>query len=95
MVSFEELRKTWRIKKEILERFARALNCEIIEHRDDWYIIVDIVELGDSSLPRNVMYTSVGTNFPEAYDELLTIVMCSRGWSTVEEIEVWLDLNSR
>lgn len=97
MASFEELKKTWRFKKELLDRFAKARKSTIVESKsyDGWDIMLQFVELKNWYSPKGVMYTSVGSTYPEAYDELLTMVMRSNGWSTAEEIEVWLDLNGR
>ena len=99
MASFEELKKTWHSKKELLDRFAEACSGEIIESRtcDGWDIMLQLIDKPKSSDCgiRGVMYTSVGSTYPDVYDELLTMVMRSNGWSTLEEIEVWLDLNGR
>ena len=95
MASFEELKKTWRSKKELLDRFAKVRKSKIVESKsyDGWDIMLQFVELKNRHSPRGVMYTSVGSTYPEVYDELLKMIMQSNRWSTVEEIEVWLDLN--
>lgn len=97
MANFEELKKTWLSKKKLLDRYARARKGEIIEGKtgDGWDILLQLVELISPHSVKGVLYTSVGATYPEVYDELLKTVMRSNGWSTVEEIEVWLDLNSR
>ena len=96
MANFEELKKTWHSKKELLNRFAKACKSKIVESKsyDGWDIMLQFVKLKYWHSSRRVMYTSVGATYPEVYDELLKTVMRSNGWSTVEEIEVWLDLNN-
>ena len=92
--SFEELKKTWCDKKALLKCYAESCKGEIIETHDDWDVIVQIVDrVSPGCSIRGVMYTSVGSNFPEVYDELLTMVMSSHGWSTIEEMKVWIDLH--
>ena len=88
--SFEELKKTWRDKKALLKRYAESCKGEIIETHDDLGIIVHIAKRVS---PGYIIYTLVGSNLPEVYDELLTIVMSSHGWKTIEEMKVWIDLN--
>lgn len=97
MANFEELKKTWRSKKELLDRFAKTRKSKIVESKsyDGWDIMLQFVELKPRHSLSGVMYTSVGSTYPEVYDELLKMIMQSNGWRTVEEIEVWLDLNSR
>lgn len=93
--SCEELKKTWRSKKALLKCYAESCKREIIETHDDWDIIVHIADrVSPGYSIRGIMYTSVGSNFPEVYDELLTMVMSSHGQSTIEEMKVWIDLNN-
>lgn len=92
--TFEEKKRTWRDKKALLKCYAESRKGEIIETNDDWDIIVHIADCFSPGCSiRGIMYTSVGSNFPEVYDELLTMVMSSHGWKTIEEMKVWIDLN--
>lgn len=95
--SFEEMKKTWRDKKALLERYAKSYNGDLVERssNDGWDIVVQILDhcASPNHSLRAIMFESVGTNFPEVYDELLTTVMHSHGWNAVEEMKVWIDLN--
>ena len=92
--TFEEKKRTWRKKKALLKCYAESCRGEIIESTNGWDIIVQIVDhVSPGCLIRGVMYTSVGSNFPEVYDMLLTMVMRSHEWTTIEEMKVWIDLH--
>ena len=92
--TFEELRKTWCDKKALLKCYAESCKGEIIETHDDWDIIVQIVDRVSPGYSTSIIYTSVGSNFPEVYDKLLSMVMSSHGWSIIEEMKVWIDLHA-
>ena len=89
--SFEELKKTWKDKKTLLEKFARAIDWIIFERMtpDGWDIEATLRSKEDSSLS----YTSTGVMRPFVYDDLLNLVMHNYGWKTVEEMKVWIDLH--
>lgn len=93
--TFEEKKRTWYIKKALLNCYAKSRGGEIIESRtnDGWDIAVHITALNTPLSPKGIMYTSIGSNFPEVYDELLSMVMQSHKWTTVEEMKVWIDLH--
>ena len=94
MQTFKEKLNTWRDKKALLKCYAESCKGEIFETHDDWDIIVQIVDHVYPGYSIGIMYTSVGSNFPEVYDKLLTMVMSSHGWKTIEEMKVWIDLRS-
>ena len=91
--TFEEKKRTWCKKKALLDCYAKSHGGEIIESSNGWDIVVHITALNTPLSPKGIIYTSVGSNFPEVYDELLTMVMSSHGWSTIEEMKVWIDLH--
>lgn len=88
---FEELKKTWRDKKALLERFARAIGWSIFERMtlDGWDTEVTLWSKEDSSRS----YTSTGVMLPLVYDDLLNLVMHNYGWKTIEEMKIWIDLH--
>ena len=90
MQTFKEKLKTWRDKKALLERFAEAIGWIIEECRtpDDWDIEVTLRSKNDYKQS----YVSVGSMYPDVYDDLLNIVMHNYRWKTIEEMEVWIDL---
>lgn len=89
--SFDELKKTWRSKKALLERFAEAIDGNIFEKMtpDGWDIEVTLQSKEDNTMS----YKSVGSILPFVYDGLLNLVMYKYRWKTIEEMEVWIDLH--
>ena len=93
---FEEMKKTWPEKRALLKCYARSCRGEIVESKtgDGWDIMLQLISMNLPNSQKGVIYTSVGPTYPEVYDELLSMVMSSHGWKTVEEMKVWIDLRS-
>lgn len=79
----------------LLERFAESqeLDFKIGKSPDGWDIMITLSKVNEDGLITSV-YTGYGFSRKEAYNDLLNLIMTSKGWANEDEMNIWLDINS-